>query len=226
MKIRLNKLPVIGPYLKRRQDPKARVAQCLTKPEGRLVQIGSNIGLDDTVSNLLQLRPNWHAIFVEPVPYVFAQLKRNYGESPRFIFENKAINQGREQIFYSVDESAKEKLPNLPGRWHMLGSFNKGHITKHLPELEPFVRETIVHSCTLTTLLETHRVDHFDFLNIDTEGYDWNILQQLDLNRWKPEVILFEHKHLNADELKAAKAFLKPFYKTTMLKSDCLCRLR
>ena len=32
---------------------------------------------------------------------------------------------------------------------------------------------------------------------IDTEGYDLEILRQLDLIRFKPDLIVYEHKHLN-----------------------------
>src|SRR5262249_18075468 len=32
---------------------------------------------------------------------------------------------------------------------------------------------------------------------IDTEGYDLEILRQLDLIRFRPDLIVYEHKHLN-----------------------------
>ena len=226
MKITLRNLPLIGPIFRRRADPAWRVTSALPQRQGLVVQVGSNDGIGDPVYKLLQQRPEWRAILVEPVPYVFDLLKKTYGDDPRIRFENVAINAGEPLPFYWVDAQAAVDLPHLPAHWNQLGSFMKDHITKHLLELKPYVRETMVTGLTLTGLLEKNGVGNFDFLHIDTEGYDWKILKQLDLKRWKPRVILFEHKHLSREEMAEARAFLRPFYQIVKLRSDTFCRLK
>lgn len=217
---------MIGPVLSRRADPAWRVANALPERQGLVVQIGSNEGIGDPVYKFLKQQTEWRALLVEPVSYVFDILKKTYGDDPRIRFENVAINAGEPLPFYWVDELAKVDLPQLPNRWNQLGSFVKDHITRHLPELKPYVRETMVTGLTLTGLLEKIGVESFDFLHIDTEGYDWKILKQLDLDRWKPRVILFEHKHLSREEMAEARAFLGPYYRITKLRSDTFCRLK
>ncbi len=226
MKIKLRNMPLIGPVLRRRADPAWRVANALRSPEGVVVQIGSNEGTGDPVHKLLGQRPAWRAVLVEPVPYVFELLRKTYGDDPRIRFENAAINQGEPMPFYWVDDQAQKDLTDLPAHWNQLGGFVKDHITKHLPQLKPYVRETIVNGLTLTMLLEKHQIETLDFLHIDTEGYDWKILKQLDLGRWKPRVILYEHKHLSREELAEAREFLAPYYRIVKLRTDTFCELK
>lgn len=66
-----------------------------------IVQIGSNDGKSgDPVYDLVKSNTSSNVLLVEPVPYVFEQLKKNYGSNPRFKFENAGINEdGSNQIF-------------------------------------------------------------------------------------------------------------------------------
>ncbi len=61
-------------------------------------------------------------------------------------------------------------------------------------------------------------------MHIDTEGYDWKILSQLDLNRFSPAIILFEHKHLTKSRKKKNQFhFLKANYSIFRLDGDLIC---
>src|SRR5690606_24164700 len=109
-----------------------------------------------------------------------------------------AINDGSQQIFYSVKENAKNHIPNLPCWYDQLSSFKKENILKHLNgTLEPFIEETLINGLTLDQLLQNNNVKDISLLHIDTEGYDWKILSQLNLGRFNPSIILFEYKHLS-----------------------------
>jgi len=183
--------------------------------EAMIVQIGSNDGkTGDPIFYLLNKRKKWNAIFVEPVPYLFERLIQNYNSDPRFIFENVAINDGTEQVFYSVKQEAKKKFPDLPIWFDQLGSFDKENILKHLNgKLKPFIEENKLKGMTLTNLLSKNTVNSIDLLHIDTEGYDWKILSQLTLAEFKPSIILIEHMHLVKSEKKQSIEFqLKDYY--------------
>ena len=54
------------------------------------------------------------------------------------------------------------------------------------------VSETVP-AITLTALLDQHSVAQLDLLQVDTEGYDFEILQMIDFQRIKPAIIHFEH---------------------------------
>ncbi len=212
------------PFIKDPSLPAFWFDKKLSTQSAFIVQIGSNDGkTGDPIFPLLQKNKSWKALFVEPVPYSFEKLKANYPNEDRFSFENVAINQGEPLTFYWVDHSAKSKLPDLPYWFDQLGSFNRQHILNHFDgALEPFIRSEVLEGLTLPQLLERNKVEKINILHIDTEGYDWKILQQLDLNKYQSDFILMEYNHLSKDELSQTFSFLKDQYRLFNLGIDML----
>ena len=236
LKLAIKKLPILGKSLTiinkrffiKKYDPYDSPSKWLNKllrgEKVKIVQIGSNDGATgDPIYDLIKTNKNWEVVFVEPVSYLFKRLKNNYGSESRFSFCNVAINAGSDQIFYSVKEEAKTDLPNLPIWYDQLGSFNKENILKHLDGvLEPYIEETVVEGLTLDKLFKQNQIENLSLLHIDTEGYDWIILSQLDLSIIKPELILVEHRHLSKTEKRSLINFLKPDYLLFGLGGDIL----
>lgn len=190
-----------------------------------IVQIGSNDGVTgDPIHQLAMKKTRSKVLLVEPVPYLFEKLKINYPESKRFIFENVAVNDGSIQSFYYVKKDAVNKLEQLPHWYDQLGSFYKENILKHLDGvLAAHIQEVTIEGFTLNELFKRNNVEFLDLLHIDTEGYDWKILSQLDLKKYKPTIILFEHKHLRANEKEEAVYFLDRNYRVFQFSGDFLC---
>jgi hypothetical protein len=132
------------------------------------------------------------------------------------------INDGSEITFYWVSEEAISEIENLPYYHDQLGGFDRSHITIHIPELEPFIKETDLEGITLNDLLEKHAIKKFNCLHIDTEGADYQILLQLDLSKYRPEVILYERKHLSEEERLASVKYLQSCYSVYNLGDDFL----
>jgi FkbM family methyltransferase len=236
----LKSLPVLGFLLKLAErlrwkfhmwkvDPSRLLQRYLRGQKNLfLLQIGSNDGLNgDPIFAALKVQSSWKALLVEPVPYLFGRLKQNYDGNNRVQFANVAIaEEATPGIFYYLDASAKLHFPDLPSWFDQLGSFDRNHIIKHLGvAMEPFIRTLDIPTVSLPSLLEQHEVSQIDVLHIDTEGYDWKILRQLNLKKFRPKLILFEYKHLQEAERLAAMAFLKPAYRITDLdvSGDYLC---
>lgn len=191
-----------------------------------VVQIGSNDGAtDDPIFKLLARNPSWHALLVEPVPFLFERLRANYRDNKNIKFENVAISDKvGKSAFYYVDQRAKQHIPDLPFWFDQLGSFDRNHISRHFGEvLEPFIQSIELTTIPLAEMLARNGVTTIDVLHIDTEGYDWKILQQLDLRMVKPKAILFEHKHLSAADKASAREFLGSGYSIRDLGNDLLC---
>ena len=199
------------------------ISRVLTEQEGVAVQVGSNDGkTGDPLHSWLLSKKGWSAVFVEPVPFLFESLKEAYSGEKRFSFENVVINDGSEVPFYWVSQDARAELPDLPFWWNQLGGFSREHITDHLPELEPFIETTTLLGISLTDLFERHALDKVDLLHIDTEGADYKILSQLNLDRYHPRVILYEWKHLSEEEYKQSIQFLLGSYVLFNLGADIL----
>ena len=175
------------------------------------VQVGSNDGLHgDPIHDLIVSRTGWRGMFIEPVDFLFRRLRENYGNAERFVFENVAIGtEKRRRQFYYVSEQARSGL-DLP-YWHdQLGSFDRRHILRMLgDEVSPYIIETDVECVPLQEVLDRNRINTIDLLHIDTEGFDYQVLAQVDFKRYKPAVILFEHHLLSDEEFGRARALLR-----------------
>jgi FkbM family methyltransferase len=221
---RLKRRILKKPFLKDPKYPPYWFNKLFGGKEIFIVQIGSNDGkTGDPLNELLQVNKCWKALFVEPVPYLFKRLKSNYQDSSRFQFENVAINNGEKLSFYWVDPKANESLDNLPFWYDQVGSFDKNHITKQLGEtIQPFIRSEELEGLKLTDLIQRNDLNKIDVLHIDTEGYDWKILSQLDLSAFQPTFILYEMNHLSSEEMEESNQFLKGHYELFHIGIDIL----
>lgn len=159
-------------------------------PDFFFVQIGANDGVF--------LDPIWEfvtrnrvaGLVVEPLQDVFAQLASNYRPYPRVTPVNAAIHASLRSIeMYRVDPA---RLPHVVPWARGIGSFKpQHHVSAGVPA--EAMRVETVPCITLEELFQQHRVDALDLLQIDTEGYDAEILRMIDFGRRKPAIIHFEH---------------------------------
>ena len=194
------------------------------------VQVGSNDGVQgDPLHDLIVNNNEWRGVFIEPVGFLFERLKKNYGNFNRYIYENSAIAaEAKELDFYYVSEKAKVELGDqLPFWYDQLGSFDRSHIVKHLDgALEPYIYSQKINAVPLSDVLTKHQVEVVDLVHIDTEGYDYKVLSTIDFARYKPSVILYEHKHLSESEHKLARSLLmEKGYKCSEYGSDTLATI-
>jgi FkbM family methyltransferase len=177
------------------------------------VQVGANDGVKaDPIHELIRQNEHWRGIFIEPIRSVFHRLRQTYGDSERFIFENVAIGaeKGTRSFYYLSEEAGRDASLSLPFYYDQLGSFDRNHIFKHFDRrVEPFIIEEQIECVTLQEVLDRNHVAALDLLHVDVEGFDYQVLSQLDLSRYQPAAILFEHKHLPAEDMSKANARLE-----------------
>lgn len=186
-------------------DVKTIIEQVLGGKESVFfVQVGSNDGVTlDPLHEMVVTRPHWRGIFVEPVKYLYQRLTENYGRARRFVFENVAIGKssGKRPFYYISEDAHSRSSFELPNWCHALGSFDRSHILKHLDgRLEPYIIEEEMECISLQELLDRNSVETINLFHIDVEGFDLEVLSQLDLCRYRPCIILCEHKHLSIAE--------------------------
>jgi FkbM family methyltransferase len=171
------------------------------KGKVRFIQIGSNDGItNDPITKYV--KKNYTGVLVEPVPYLFEKLKKNYSKiKNRLFFENSAIaSKDGEAYFYRLKDSDN---CNLPAWYDQLGSFNKDVVLqhrKHIPEFDELFVEEIIKTISFESLLKKYGLKKIDLIHIDTEGYDYEIIKLIDFNKLEVEVLLFEHKHLSSQD--------------------------
>jgi FkbM family methyltransferase len=192
------------------------------------VQIGANDGIKGDPLYLYAKKYKWKGVLVEPVPFLFKKLKQNYEGRKGIFLENIAIaEKGGHKPFYHLKEECKKE--NLP-LWHdEIGSFIKGNVIKHsanISNLEKYLIVSRVECRTFLYLLKKYNLKKIDLLQIDTEGYDYQILKTFPFNILKPKLIIFEDRHLNENQKQKAKQLLiSQGYRLTQLPGDCLAYL-
>jgi len=192
------------------------------------VQIGANDGEQQDPLRDLVLGHDWAGIMVEPVPYVFERLRRNYGHLPRIRLENLAVGaQDGVVPFYHLPDTEDAGRPGLPSWFDALGSLRRDVLTAHrefIPDIEERLVETLVPCVTFDALCERNGVQEIDLLLTDTEGYDYEILKRIDFDRFRPKLIIYESWHLGEGDKPACAAHLAGFgYETLEYGLDTWC---
>jgi len=174
-----------------------------------IVQIGANIGdcYDDKTSigmtNLFnQISRNDNCIFVEPVPYLFKQLVKNYDikyPNNKFIFINKAVSNhiGTAEMIIAAEEN--DFLDPVVSLCTYCGSLNLDHISKIIIQEKQDISKVNIEvidvpTTTLNEIIMNSAMTSIDLLQVDAEGHDVTILNDYDF-KILPKRIIFEHLH-------------------------------
>lgn len=182
-------------------------------PEAFFVEIGSNDGEQHDHLLPIILASGWRGIMVEPVPYVFERLKRNYAGVSRVTLENAAIAErdGRRPFFYLAQAEGPER-EQLPSWYDTLGSFSReavlGH-AKHVDDIEERLVTTEVPCLTFESLCRKHGVGKVDVIVCDVEGYDARIMRAIDFAVYHPRLVVYEHYHLSAEERSDCRQYVE-----------------
>ena len=163
------------------------------------IQVGANDGTGEDPLTQSVAHWQWSGIMIEPVPYVFERLERTYGTHPRIRLANVAIadHDGVQEMYFLAEADADAAVPD----WYdKLGSLRKDVILKHtdsIPDIEQRLTALEVACVTFDTLCRDHDVNHVDLVQIDTEGYDFEIIKLIDLERLRPMIVMFENYHMD-----------------------------
>jgi len=182
-------------------------------PDAFFIEIGSNDGEQHDHLRPFILAGGWSGILVEPVPYIFERLRRNYGKVAGVALVNLAIAErdGTMPFFHLAAPDAAD-LADLPSWYDGVGSFSRDTVLRHaehIPDLERRIVRIDVPARSFVSLCTSHNVRRLDLLVIDTEGHDGAILRSIDLRAYRPRVIVYEHFHLAAQERGECRARLE-----------------
>jgi len=173
------------------------------------IQIGAHDGVTVDPIRRYVCEYHWRGLLVEPQPDVFDYLVQNYSREPQLQFVRAAIApwDGTAEL-YTVP-----LLSGPPTVVQAMASFEKGMLVKQLPSSKQIVKVSVP-TLTLKSLLGTYDVECVDLLQIDTEGYDYEIIKMIDFHRVRPAIIHYEHVHLsNYDRLSCERTLSDQGYR-------------
>ena len=183
-------------------------AYAAAEPRACFVQVGAHDGTQLDPLRIPVLTTEWHGVLVEPVPYVFDRLEERFGGQARLRLVNAAIGpEDGYRPFHYLPES------DDTWRWYdALGSFRRDVVVSHtgfVPDIEDRVRTMDVPCLTFDSLCRRNGITALDVVQIDTEGYDLDVLEQIDLDGLAPALVMFEHLHLDTGAKGRAAALLR-----------------
>ncbi|MES2308204.1 MAG: FkbM family methyltransferase [Verrucomicrobiota bacterium] len=186
-----------------------------SQEEVKFIQIGANDGkTHDPIHAFVSPSKKWQGIVVEPVEYIFNLLLKNYENRSDLIFENVAISDSnKDKKFFYVSNEAVKQIKGLKNNYNGVNGFSYDHIVRHFGEkIKPFIKEQVMRTITLNTLLRRNNIQSLDILLIDVEGHEYSILKQLNFSEIKPKVILIEHQNASYKNTFKMILKLKPHY--------------
>ena len=150
----------------------------------------------------------WKGVCIDPNPKMqklFAQKRKSD------IFVNSAVGSGNTTLIYYMLEDSLSSMNTL----------DYSFIQQHQLE-DKVVAKKEIQTVSLKAILEQHIKDGevIDFLDIDVEGFDLEVLKSNDWERFRPKVILIEtDQNLNLDLQSEVTKYLNEKYYSLIAKS-------
>jgi FkbM family methyltransferase len=158
--------------------------ECRANPDFYFVQIGANDGQTDDPLHPLIVRHKLRGLLIEPQPAAFQRLIQNYAHQPQLVFENVAI----------AEQPGTAQMYTAEGN-DCLASFDEAHVRKNVP-LGTKVLTLEVPAMPLDQLIKKYKIEQIGLLQIDAEGFDYQILKMVNFQVRKPKIIHFEHLNM------------------------------
>jgi FkbM family methyltransferase len=153
------------------------------KTGGVFIEIGASDGIELSNTYLLEKTYNWTGICVEPIPDRFKLLCQN---RPKSVCYDKAV----------YNESNKQVIFDIANNCDLLSGISN-NIDCHKRSVDANKTQIMVTTISFNDLLEKSNAPLFiDYLSLDTEGSELEILQSVDLQKYTFGLIDVEHNYV------------------------------
>jgi FkbM family methyltransferase len=177
------------------------------------VQIGANDGImNDPIYDLV-IASQWRGLLIEPIKATYDALCENYRHKSDLLLANCAIaDEPGSRIIYSFkynDDIFQQLFSLVPEK--LESSRNEvARLCQCMPEDLQIVGGQVWCE-TLENLLKRYGVEKIDFIIMDVEGYEWNIIKSYNFDYLKPKIVIYEKTHLSEEDQTASMAYLAKF---------------
>jgi len=142
-----------------------------SKTNGFYIELGANDGLSQSNTAFFEFYRGWKGVLIEPSPNAFM---RCVNSRPNSICFNLAC----------VSDTFPDKF--------IEGDFNGGMMSSVNGIRNNTTNLIKVSTSTLESILDSLNINTIDLLSLDTEGYEYDILRGLNLNKYRPHYMLIE----------------------------------
>lgn len=157
-------------------------------PKSRVfVEVGAFDGVH--YSNVRRLREThgWTGVSIEPVGKNYDKLSASYTGQP-VICVRCAIGEKE-----GVAELNVSSYPHLPDWGSDVATLSESETKRWQQQYGAVWHKERVSVKTLTTVLRENHIETVDFLSVDAEGHDLDVLKGLDFSAYQPQLIVVEY---------------------------------
>jgi FkbM family methyltransferase len=157
-----------------------------THPNFTFLQVGAFDGRTADPIHPLVEEFGIRGIVVEPQARMLETLTASYAAYPQVAVVNAAIANadGRREFYSTTDGRSRQ------------ASFFRSHLLDHGVPPDAIVAQAV--SClTISSLLRQHGLTQCDLIQIDAEGYDYEIVRSIDFDAIQPLIVRFEQAHMS-----------------------------
>ena len=169
------------------------------KSNGVFVEVGALDGFGASNTWFFEMERNWSGLLIEPNPVEFN--KRNQHPRPNSIFENCAISDVEMDINFLSIEGPCNVLSGI------MEFYNSQHLERIDRELEMYSNHPEGHelysrkeqipmkAVRLQTLFSKHNITKIDFISIDVEGAELQVLNSINFDKVDINVFMIENNY-------------------------------
>jgi FkbM family methyltransferase len=169
------------------------------KSNGIFVEVGALDGFGASNTWFFEMERNWSGLLIEPNPVEFN--KRNQHPRPNSIFENCAISDVEMDINFLSIEGPCNVLSGI------MEFYNTQHLERINRELEMYSNHPEGHelysrkeqipmkAVRLESLFNKHNITKIDFISIDVEGAELQVLNSINFDKVDIGVFMIENNY-------------------------------
>lgn len=175
-------------------------------PSGKFLDIGAYDGQMLSNTRALALS-GWSGTLVEPNPRLFMNLLQMYGQDSRFTLINAAMSDKSELAVFFLDGTNEQYSSSIAPN------------AKELFPLTPYPMSYLVPTVTPRDLTES-----FDFISIDTEGFDLKILKAMRGTLDNTRLVCIEYNQERSYDVTIEELKLQGFEQVHKSRENILAR--
>lgn len=185
------------------------------------IQVGANDGFyHDPLHKFIRMY-GWKGVMLEPQPSVYRNfLSKLHKKTPGVHAINAALSdRDGEQTMYKIAFSDLRWATGLTSfrREALEKAIDSGHVGRlaarygeQLPsKREDYIGQEKIVSISADTLIKKYQLKQIDWVQIDAEGFDFEIIKLLKIEQTHPRVIVYEKSHLSQEDQTACIQLLE-----------------
>ncbi len=178
----------------------AVLRECNNKRNGYFIEAGASDGICLSNTYLLEKEFGWKGICVEPIPAVFSELVKNRPGS-------KCVD----TVLFS--ESGKEVKFDVAAGFSLVSGVSDYIGDMWSKKIGSNKKQITLKTTTLMEVLEKAEAPKFiDYLSLDTEGTEYEILKNFDFSKYTFGFIDVEHNYIETTRMQIRNLLTKNGY--------------